>query len=84
MSLGDHVVGYAVAFALGVVAMDYAHGLKADDEARQEAAKAKPQARMEPAPIWLKRCIKQGKSYNAAQADGKRWRVECYGKGTRA
>lgn len=57
----------------------------AKEIAEVKAAKAKPQSRMEPAPIFSKRCIRRGQTYNARQADGGVWVISCYGpKGTRA
>ena len=82
MSMGDHVVGYAVAFALGVVAMDHARDLRAEAAEQQKAEKAKPQARIEPAPIFSKRCVRRGQTHHATQADGGSWVVHCYGART--
>ncbi len=83
MSIGDHVVAYTCAFALGVVAMDYARDLRSESEAKKE--KARPQARIEPAPIFSKRCMRRGQVYHATQADGEDWIINCYGpRGPRA
>ncbi len=54
---------------------DYQMKKAAEKEYAQ--AKAKKQARPEPAVIWSQRCERQGKRVLATQADGGIWKIKC-------
>ena len=66
------VIAVVISFAAGVVVRDVAQ-----DYREPKAVKA-PQARTEPAPIWLKNCDRANGFLFATQADGKEWKVRCY------
>jgi hypothetical protein len=36
-----------------------------------------PESRLDPARVWSKKCLEQGKTYVAMQADGGKWKVHC-------